>query len=59
MTPEQKYKIIRMRHEISEDDMANWFGYKNTTSFRNAKQGRSRLIAGVVKLYEKLNGEIV
>lgn len=54
MTTEQKYKAIKKRLEINDAQVAEMFGYKNAMSFANSKEGKAKVIAGIVALFEKI-----
>ncbi|GAB2780213.1 hypothetical protein GCM10027275_24690 [Rhabdobacter roseus] len=58
MTDEQKYKIIKAKHKLIDKDIAGWFGYSSVQSFNATLNGKRKIIAGVVKLYEHLFGTI-
>jgi len=48
---------LKKVHKIKDQDLAEWFGYKNTNSFRNAKDGKKRLEAGLIKFYNHINNK--
>lgn len=45
-------KEIKKKYGIKDQDIAEWFGYKNAMSYYNAKQGKVRLEKGLEKFYE-------
>lgn len=54
MTTEEKYKVIKKRLGLSDEDVARFFGYKSGVSFANSKEGRNRTVAGIVALFEHI-----
>ena len=64
MTPEQnereyikvlpKYKAIKKKLGLNDEDLAIFYGYKNLASFSNAKDGRKKTIIGFVRTYEAI-----
>ena len=51
MTTEQKYKSIKKRLGLNDAQVAEMFGYKNAMSFYNSGEGREKIIAGIVSLF--------
>jgi len=49
------YKSSCIFQDSLESDIARMFGYKNVLSYRNAKEGKKRLDAGIVELYKRMN----
>ena len=47
-------KDLKRKYQITDTDLAKWFGYKNANSYRNAKDGKKRLDEGLVKFYEHI-----
>lgn len=54
MTTQQKYKSIKKRLGLKDSQVAEMFGYKNAMSFYNSGEGKDRVIAGIVALFEKI-----
>ena len=52
MSIDEKYKAIKKRLGLNDEDVAQMFGYANANSLRTSGQGRERLIRGIVELYE-------
>lgn len=54
MTTEQKYKAIKKKLGMSDEEISQMFGYKNVTSFHNAKGGKEKVVNGVVALFDRI-----
>lgn len=55
---EEKYLIIKRRLKMGDKDVAEMFGYKNAAAFSHSAR-KQQVIEGVVKLYERILGEII
>lgn len=45
-------KEIKKKYNIKDQDIAQWFGYKNAMSYYNAKQGKTKIENGLVEFYK-------
>jgi hypothetical protein len=45
-------KEIKKKYSLSDSDIAEAFGYANANSYRNAKDGKKRLDAGLEWFYQ-------
>lgn len=54
MTTHEKYKAIKSRLRITDAQVAEWFGYKNPASFANSREGKEKVIAGIVALFDHI-----
>ena len=48
---------IKHKYGIKDQDIAEWFGYKNRMSYYNAKKGKTKVENGLVKFYEHIKAE--
>ena len=55
---EKKFKIMKLKLGIRDKEIAEWFGYKAAQSFQQS-DARSRVISGIVTVYEKATGEVL
>lgn len=52
----EKYKQIKKKLNLTDEDIARMFGYKNRISFVNSTR-KNHIVNGIVELYELMNPE--
>lgn len=53
MTVDEKYKAIKKRLGLKDEEIAQIFGYKDANGFRNSAR-RESVVKGIVELYEAI-----
>ena len=45
---------IKQKYGIKDQDIAEWFGYKNRMSYYNSKKGKTKIEKGLVSFYRHI-----
>ncbi|AYQ31464.1 hypothetical protein [Runella sp. SP2] len=53
---QRKYKTLKAKHELTDADIASWFGYTSPVAFTTSS-AKKRITKGLVAFYEKVTKE--